>query len=97
MKLLPLAVAAATLFAVTSLHAQGTTLTKRLRTTKPAPPQLQPRTDGIIPRAIRSGNALQMINPAAPAEYGNGNDMVRHEPSDPSQRPQGFKLLAIEF
>ena len=56
-----------------------------------------PRTDGVIPRAIRSGNALQMVNPAAPAEYGNGQDVTRHEVDDPFQRPQGIKLYAIEF
>ena len=62
-----------------------------------APVAIGPRTDGIIPRAIRSGNAIQMINPAAPAEYGNGQDVTRHEADDPNQRPQGLKLYAIEF
>ena len=40
-----------------------------------------PQVDGVIPRAIRSGNPLQMINPFAPAAYGNGRDVTRHEPS----------------
>ena len=62
-----------------------------------APVAIGPRTDGIIPRAIRSGNPLQMINPAAPAEYGSGQDVTRHEVDDPFQRPQGLKLYAIEF
>ncbi len=62
-----------------------------------APVAIGPRTDGVIPRAIRSGNALQMINPAAPAEYGNGQDVTRHDVDDPFQRPQGIKLYAIEF
>ncbi len=62
-----------------------------------APIAIGPRTDGVVPRAIRSGNALQMVNPAAPAEYGSGQDVTRHEVDDPYQRPQGLKLYAIEF
>lgn len=62
-----------------------------------APVAIGPRTDGIVPRAIRSGNPLQMINPLAPAEYGNGRDVTRHEVDDPDQRPQGLKVYAIEF
>ncbi len=62
-----------------------------------APVVIGPRTDGIIPRAVRSGNPLQMINPAAPAEYGSGQDVTRHEAGDPSQRPQGLRLYAVEF
>jgi hypothetical protein len=55
------------------------------------------RIDGAAVRAVRSGNPLQMINPAAPAEYGNGQDMVRREDNDPYQRPQGIKLFVVEF
>lgn len=53
--------------------------------------------DGVIPRAIRSGNPLQMINPSAPAEYGGGHDVVRHEDGDPYQNPRGIKFLAFTF
>ncbi len=62
-----------------------------------APVAIGPRTDGVVPRAIRSGNPLQMINPAAPAEYGTGQDVTRREVDDPNQRPQGLRLYAIEF
>ncbi len=34
------------------------------------------RTGGVIPRAVRSGNPLQLINPFAPAKYGNGTNMT---------------------
>jgi hypothetical protein len=30
----------------------------------------QPGVSGVIPRAIRGGNPLQMLNPFAPAKYG---------------------------
>jgi len=55
------------------------------------------RVDGSVVRAFRSGNPLQMVNPDAPAEYGNGNDVTRHEVDDPFQRPQGLRLFAFEF
>ena len=55
------------------------------------------RIDGSVVRAARSGNPLQMVNPAAPAEYGDGRDVTRHEVDDPYQRPQGLKLFAVEF
>lgn len=55
------------------------------------------RVDGGVVRAVRSGNPLQMVNPAAPAEYGDGRDVTRHEVDDPFQRPQGLKLFAVEF
>ena len=58
---------------------------------------LAPRVDGSVVRAVRSGNPLQMVNPFAPAEYGDGRDVTRHETDDPDQRPQGLKLFAIEF
>lgn len=45
-------------------------LTPRQRTReRPAPPISREPVVGGIPRAARGGNALQMINPAAPAQY----------------------------
>ena len=58
------------------------------------------RVDGSLVRtfkAVRYGNPLQMVNPAAPAEYGDGRDVTRHDVDDPFQRPQGLKLFAFEF
>ncbi len=56
-----------------------------------------PRLDGGVVRAVRSDNPLQAVNPLAPAEYGSGEQVTRHEPDDPFQRPQGLKLLVVEF
>ena len=56
-----------------------------------------PRTDGVIPRAIRSGSPLQMINPFAPASYGGGQQVANHAPADPYGKPQGIKLATIDF
>ncbi len=111
MKTLPLIVTlAAGLFAVSGLQAQTSSATisarnnarlnaQRRTTTRAANATVRvgPRTDGSVVRAARSGNPLQMINPAAPAEYGDGRDVTRHEVDDPFQRPQGLKLFAVEF
>ena len=59
--------------------------------------QLAPRLDGGVVRAVRSNNPLQAVNPFAPAEYGSGEQVTRHEPEDPFQRPQGLKLVVVEF
>lgn len=59
------------------------------------------RTGGVVPRAIRSGNPLQLINPFAPAKYGNGTNMTMSttEPGslDPSERPIAIKVFSYEF
>ncbi len=66
--------------------------TRSITTTTPTS-----RIDGGVVRTVRSGNPLQMVNPFAPREYGNGTDVTRHEPDDPNQRPEGLKLFALEF
>ena len=41
------------------------------------PPPLAPApVDGVIPRAVRGGNPLQMLNPKAPAKYGTSQDAI---------------------
>ena len=82
--------------------ATGTISRRNSRFVKKTPPTapfaIQPnQVDGVVPRAIRSGNPLQMINPFAPAAYGDGRDVTRREPSDPFQRPEGIKLVTVEF
>ncbi len=65
------------------------------------------RTGGVIPRAVRSGNPLQLINPFAPAKYGNGSNMTtsatgqgsassRVPPGDPGTA-ETFKIFSWEF
>ena len=55
------------------------------------------RVDGSVVRTVRSRNPLQMINPFAPKEYGDGTDVTFHEPDDAFQRPEGLRLYAVEF
>ena len=41
------------------------------------PPPLAPApVDGVIPRAVRGGNPIQMLNPKAPAKYGTSQDAI---------------------
>ena len=78
------------------LNAQRAAAVRAANTTTVAPA----RVDGSLVRtvkAVRYGNPLQMVNPDAPAEYGDGRDVTRHDVDDPFQRPQGLKLFAFEF
>jgi hypothetical protein len=51
---------------------------------KKAPPPISRRdVTGVIPRAVRGGNPLQMLNPRAPARYGTAEESVLYEPSYP--------------
>ena len=74
-----------------------TVTTSELQTTlpKPRPPSAVPYvpTEGAVQVALRTGQPIQLINPAAPAEYGNGHDRVSHDPKDPG-KPKGIVLFA---
>jgi hypothetical protein len=60
-----------------------------------APVNLAP-IEGVVQAAIRHGNPVQMLNPAAPAEYGNARDHVTYDPNDPG-KPKGIALFAWTF
>ncbi len=65
---------------------------------KPRPPSAAPivPTEGAVQVAIRTGNPIQLINPAAPARYGNAQEHVSHDPNDPG-KPKGIVLFAWSF
>ena len=77
-----------------------TTATGEVRTTilKPRVPAAAPLvpTEGVVQVAIRQGNPVQLINPVAPARYGNGQERVMHDPNDPG-KPKGISLFAWSF
>jgi len=56
----------------------------------------RPQVTGVIARAIRSGNPLQMLNPLAPAKYGAAEENVLLDPDRPGKW-DGIKLLRISF
>jgi hypothetical protein len=62
----------------------------------PSPPVTSSARGGVIPTAFRHGNPLQMLNPAAPARYGNAQEHVTHDPADPG-KPKGIKLFEWTF
>ncbi|MGI8890610.1 MAG: hypothetical protein ACR2G0_07485 [Chthoniobacterales bacterium] len=77
-----------------------TTTTGEVTTTlpKPRPPQAAPivPTEGAVQIALRTGNPIQLINPAAPARYGNAQEHVSHDPKNPG-KPKGIVLFAWSF
>jgi hypothetical protein len=51
---------------------------------------------GVIPRAIRGGNPLQMLNPFAPAKYGTASQSVSVDPDVPG-KVNGINFVSIPF
>jgi hypothetical protein len=56
----------------------------------------EPTVSGVIPRAIRGGNPLQMLNPFAPAKYGTSEDNVSVDPDVPG-KGNGINFISISF
>jgi hypothetical protein len=64
---------------------------------KPAPPPAiyRENVQGVVPRAVRGGNPLQMLNPNAPARYGTAEQSVVIDPE--TGKWKGIKLFEIFF
>lgn len=65
------------------------------RTERPAPELSREPVTGVIPRALRGGNPLQMLNPRAPARYGTAEQSVVFDPYLSKWR--GIKLFTFNF
>ena len=65
---------------------------------KPRPPSAAPLIPniGVVQVAIKEGHPLQMINPAAPARYGDGQDRTVHDPKDPG-KAKGIVVFGWSF
>jgi len=50
---------------------------------------------GIVVEMVKTKNPLQLINPAAPPEYGSGEDNLLRDPFE--RKPSGLNLLTIKF
>jgi len=57
----------------------------------------QEAIDGVVGMAIRTGQPLQMINPRAPKEFGNGEKMVSRNPANPRGPAEGIIILGFRF
>ena len=62
---------------------------------KPVPLPTRP-VGGVIPRAVRGGNPLQMLNPFARRKDGTAEENVVLDPNVPGKW-DGIKLLSISF
>ena len=80
-----------------SAEPQGFRAAVSLKKSKPqrAPQVTERDVQGVIPRAIRGGNPLQMLNPKAPAKYGTGEQSVVFNPY--TGKCEGIKLFEIFF
>ena len=58
--------------------------------------ELKPQATGVIPRIIRGGDPLQMLNPFAPARYGTAEENAVLDTDVPG-RGNGIKLLSVSF
>ena len=61
-----------------------------------AAPVSEQNISGAIPRAVRGGNPLQMLNPFAPAKYGRAEENVSLDPDVPGKW-NGINLISISF
>jgi hypothetical protein len=63
----------------------------------PTPPPIteRPAVQGVVPRAFRGRNPLQMFNPWAPPQYGTGEQSLAYNPF--TGRYDQIKLVEIVF
>ena len=69
---------------------------QRARQTRQPATLSERNVSGVIPRAIRGGNPLQMLNPLAPAKYGTAEENTSLDPDVPG-KGNGIKFVRISF
>lgn len=53
--------------------------------------------DGVVAAIFaRPVSALELVNPLAPAEYGNGEAFISRDPEEP-EKPKGIIIFGFEF
>ena len=67
---------------------------RAIRQEAPPPPVYRENVQGVVPRGVRGGNPLQMLNPNAPAKYGTAAQSVVF---DETGKWRGIKLFEILF
>jgi hypothetical protein len=96
MKILPAAVAA--------LLCAGPAFAQEFIVTKPrqpapivtAPQPMPPKVEGIVKEVFTLKKPWQLVNPAAPKDYGDGRKNVSTSEKDPG-KPKGFILFALDW
>jgi hypothetical protein len=86
--------------AVQGLQAQEEFVAPRPEETPTRPlrvnPEPQPTIEGIVAEVFKDGQPWQLVNPVAPARYGNGRNTISWDPDD-AGKPKGFILFGIAF
>jgi hypothetical protein len=74
-------------------------VTPKKQRERPVPPISKRDVDGVIPRAVRGGNPLQMLNPRAPRKYGTSQDAVSLDLTDLYNpgKWRGIKFFEFRF
>jgi len=66
------------------------------RQTPNAPVSQKVEVTGVVPRAVRGGNLLQMFNPKAPRKYGTSQEAITYDQNDPAKW-KGIKFFEFRF
>src|SRR3984893_18068767 len=61
-----------------------------------APVSQKGEVTGVIPRAVRGGNLLQMFNPKAPRKYGTSQEAITYDQDNPAKW-KGIKFFEFRF
>ena len=101
-----LVIFAAGAFLAGSALGQGNISAPTVRRQALPPVNRAAESEGGLQRGVRLGNPVQMLNPFAPAEYGDGSDFVATHDEGPSTlrprdrsrtHPMGLRLLSFAF
>ncbi|MBV9391167.1 MAG: hypothetical protein JOY96_04660 [Verrucomicrobia bacterium] len=63
----------------------------------PRPPVEQGSNSSWFQKLMTAPNKLQLVNPAAPARYGSGQQVVASDIFDYRQRPRFLKIFSFTF
>jgi hypothetical protein len=94
-----LLIAAAAIPAVAETNTFVAPVTQTKQRHRPPPPISKRDVDGVIPRAFRGGNPLQMLNPRAPRKYGTSQEAVSFDVTDlyHPEKWRGIKFFEFRF
>ncbi|MBV8533676.1 MAG: hypothetical protein JO207_07730 [Verrucomicrobia bacterium] len=94
-------IAVCTLLAITGSAALAQEFTTTPRVTAQPQPQRPPveqnSNSSWFKKFMEAPNKLQLLNPAAPQQYGSGEQVVVASPRDPKERPYAIRLFSIAF
>ncbi len=99
MKKYLIAISASFFITAGAVSAQQFTTTPRVAPQpEPARPLVEQNSNSSWFKKFRTApNKLQLLNPAAPRQYGSGEQVVVADINDPKERPRFLRLLSITF